>query len=1105
MDQPVPVPVSCKGAFKTVSETSMANDEKRPETILSELQVLNSILTALIDERNRKSQSGKLAGSERDFIDVILDAAGALAVVYDQDGKIICFNRACEETTGLLPRDVIGKFVWDLSPTPKEEQKIRKEFDGLKSGRRATTFETYWRGKGGRNHLIAWEHTVLTEAKGGDGYIIGLGIDITNHRETEENLRESEEKYRKLIETANDAIFIADAETGVILDINTRASQLLGLPAEEIIGRHQHWLHPKEEVLKYRAIFKEAVKRGGGTYNNLVLARKDGSRIPVDISASVTELSGKKVIQGIFRDISDRIEAEDALIRSERRYRELVETMNEGLGMTDRDYVLTFVNEKFCEMLGYTREEMIGRHLLTFIHDDSKALMSEQIRLRKQGEEKSFEVSFRTKSGQKISTQVSPRAFFDTEGRFTGSLGVLTDITGRIEVEEELKKSTNRYHGLFEEAPISLWEEDASDLKRYLDTLKKQGVEDFKSFFVDNPKELAYCQGLVRVTDVNKYTLSLYRAENKEELLGNLEKVMAPESLDVFRDLLVAFAEGRTSFETETMNRTLDGEKIDIQLRISIAPGYEETFSRILVSVTDITLKKAADRTIRESNERLDAFFTDAPAGLAIVDSQMKISKINDTLARIYGSSREESIGKHVDEVIPELTPVIGPIYRQILNTGKPVLNMEVTGEVQSTPGVKRHWTFSAFPIPGSDGKPSEVGFIVVENTGQKEAEEIVSRKSQVNEALADLSRTLLKQTTIEEISILVLNHSKHLTGSEIGYVGYVDETTGALVCPAVTGKSWDRGRVMENGSPNDTFTGLCKLSLEMGVPLFSNDLPRENPKGDVTGAWGDIRRFLKTPAILGDRPVGAIFLANAGRDYSEEDVENMRQVAAIYAIAIARRQAEEALRLSERHYRTLAESSLDFIFIISRDMTVQYMNSSGAQFLRRNLEEIVGKRLDELYPQSISKAMGKNLETVFATGEPAHIIDRFELPQGPWWIDTRLMPLMGDSGAVNEVLAITRDISEREKMKEELESTRKIESVRILAGSIARDFENLLTNILSHIEEAKLHADTKELILKNLSEAERISLRAQRLAHRLSNAAKGKDPAKTSGTKQKP
>ncbi|MHC4981909.1 MAG: PAS domain-containing sensor histidine kinase [Planctomycetota bacterium] len=137
-------------------------------------------------------------------------------------------------------------------------------------------------------------------------------------------------------------------------------------------------------------------------------------------------------------DITERKLAEQSLKDSEERYRSLVETMNEGMGMSDADYNFTYVNKKFCEMLGYSREEVIGRHILEFVHDDHKELMKDQMAQRLMGKAEPFELAWRARDGRKIYTIVAPRALFDAEGRFAGSYGVLTDISDRKQAEEAL-------------------------------------------------------------------------------------------------------------------------------------------------------------------------------------------------------------------------------------------------------------------------------------------------------------------------------------------------------------------------------------------------------------------------------------------------------------------------------------------------------------------------------------------------------------------------------------------------------------------------------------------------------------------------------------------
>jgi PAS domain S-box-containing protein len=129
--------------------------------------------------------------------------------------------------------------------------------------------------------------------------------------QAEADLRESEEKYRTLIETDNDAVFIIDAETGIILDANKKADELLGMPHEKIIGMHQKEIHPEENSDQCAKIMKESLMNGGVVSGDVCVFHRSGRNIPVEVSVTIVERNGKRIIQSFFRDITKRKHAED--------------------------------------------------------------------------------------------------------------------------------------------------------------------------------------------------------------------------------------------------------------------------------------------------------------------------------------------------------------------------------------------------------------------------------------------------------------------------------------------------------------------------------------------------------------------------------------------------------------------------------------------------------------------------------------------------------------------------------------------------------------------------------------------------------------------------
>ena len=169
---------------------------------------------------------------------------------------------------------------------------------------------------------------------------------------------------------------------------------------------------------------------------------------------------------------------------------------------------------------------------------------------------------------------------------------------------EELKRSELRYRALFENSPISLWEEDFSRLKSHFDELKKDGVEDFSRYFSDHPEEITRCIRMVRIVDVNRSTLALYEAVSKKELLGSIHRILPQTAQSVLKTELVAMAQaGR--FEIECINRTLKGNDRHLLIKSSIPPGYENSWERVFISVYDLTERIEAEKEKKDLGRQL--------------------------------------------------------------------------------------------------------------------------------------------------------------------------------------------------------------------------------------------------------------------------------------------------------------------------------------------------------------------------------------------------------------------------------------------------------------------------------------------------------------------
>lgn len=176
------------------------------------------------------------------------------------------------------------------------------------------------------------------------------------------------------------------------------------------------------------------------------------------------------------------------------------------------------------------------------------------------------------------------------------------------------------YQTLFQLAPVSLWLEDFSAVREYFAQLRKEGVADLRAHLRANPQQAAQCSALIRVIDVNRRTLELFRAADLDDLVANLDTVFRDDMLDQHVEELGQLWDGGNRFASQTVNYTLDGERLDIQLEATVMPGHEDTWERVLLSIKDITARMRTERELRRSEQYALGLFEHSPVSLWVED-----------------------------------------------------------------------------------------------------------------------------------------------------------------------------------------------------------------------------------------------------------------------------------------------------------------------------------------------------------------------------------------------------------------------------------------------------------------------------------------------------
>ncbi|MGH9660934.1 MAG: PAS domain S-box protein, partial [Bryobacteraceae bacterium] len=288
---------------------------------------------------------------ERDFTGAVIDTAAALIIVSDPYGNIVRFNRACEQVSGYTFAEVHRRSMWDLFILPGEARALHDKMDQVCEGAAAVRFENHWRTKDGGTRLIAWSNATLRDKNGQTAFIISTGIDVTEHRRAEEALRASEQRYRELVESANDIVYTHDL-TGNLTSANGAAERVLGYPIEEALKMNIAQIVAPENLEYARAKIREKLGTDRPTTYELAVLAKGGYRLYLEVSTRIQYQDGKPVgVFGIARDVTERKMAE-AKVESYARE-------------------LTHKNEELAAALAAAREatELKSRFLATMSHE----------------------------------------------------------------------------------------------------------------------------------------------------------------------------------------------------------------------------------------------------------------------------------------------------------------------------------------------------------------------------------------------------------------------------------------------------------------------------------------------------------------------------------------------------------------------------------------------------------------------------------------------------------------------------------------------------------------------------------------------------------------
>jgi PAS domain S-box-containing protein len=356
----------------------------------------------------------------------------------------------------------------------------------------------------------------------------------------------------------------------------------------------------------------------------------------------------------------------------------------------------------------------------------------------------------------------------------------------------------------------------------------------------------------------------------------------------------------------------IDGREFVV--RATAAPLVVDGHVRGAVAVWhDLTENTRAQQALQERERALHTLFEDTLNPILVSSSEGKYIDANDTALRFLQVSREELLGRNVWDFVPPET-----LERHRREHSPFVAKRTVETEYLVDGEVK---TLLLNVVPVETGAGTVLYGIGQDITARKRAEEALKRESEVNAALAQLARALIGVSSPDEISSLVLSHAMRITGSTLGFVGYIDPRRMRLFISAMVGSDEEREARGPDVFETKSETGMWALRNRQ--PFFTNAAEEDPRVAGLPAGHRSVHRILAAPALLGDEVVGQVALANSEHDYAERDLSLVERLADLYAIAIQtvrlRRLRDEFLSLAAHELMTPLTSLSGFAQLLSR------------------------------------------------------------------------------------------------------------------------------------------------------------------------------------------
>ncbi|HPS01820.1 MAG TPA: PAS domain S-box protein, partial [Candidatus Sumerlaeota bacterium] len=877
---------------------------KSPQTFAKMPQIAQRVLREWnLLQKNRQAEEA-LRKSEEKYR--LLFETMAQGVVYQtSEGSIISANPAAERILGLTREQMIGRNSFDPN-----WRAIREDGSDLPGSEHPTMVALrtgqvvgprimgiLQPGQTAPIWLSATATPLFLPGETAVSQVYAIFDDITERRRAEMALAKESALRRILFEQSPDGVLIIDPETTRLLEFNTAAHRQLGYSREEFAQLHIFDLEAQEGVKETQARIAKVLLDGRADFETRQRTRQGEIR-DVHVTAQILNVQNRQVYHCIWRDITERKRAEKVLRESEKRHRTILQTALDGFWLTDTEGRLLEVNAAYCQMSGYSAQELLSLHISDLTTRETNDEVGFHIQKIINRHRDRFESRHRRKDGSLFEVEVSVQYQPDMGGRL---VVFLRDITAHKRIEEVLAFLAQTSSGTQEEsffevlvryltlslnldfAGIGQLEEDGSHIRTLAVWCDGQPGENRTYPLTDTPYEAV----------VGKTACCCFPAGVRQ---------LFPQS-QLLQDLRAECYVGAT-LESHT------GQPIGLIVAIGrhplANPSLSEEILKLMAERASAELERLeVERALRESDEKNRLLLNSAAEAIYGIDINGNCTFCNKTCLRLLGYKHpDELIGKNMHWQIhshyPDKTPLSETecrIYRAIHQGKGAHAEDEVFWRADGTAFPVEYWSY---PLSRDN---QIIGAVVtfLDITERKQMDKVRTLNSERTQALLQLNQ--MAEAPLQEITSFALEQAVRLTQSRIGYLAFLNEEETILTMHA-----WSKSAAEMCDMVDKPFiypvekTGLWGEAIRQRRPIITNDYASSPWKKGLSEGHVPIRRHMNVPIFANSRIVLVVGVGNKKEEYGEDELQQLTLLMeGMWRLLEHKREKEEKTRLEEQ------------------------------------------------------------------------------------------------------------------------------------------------------------------------------------------------------------